>query len=84
MAYSVGLTQDARKDFDGLPSVVMPRVAAALRELQENPRPAGCKKLVNLGAWRVRVGDHRIIYTIDDAGQEVRVVKIKPRAIAYR
>jgi mRNA interferase RelE/StbE len=84
MGYSVGLTQDARKDFDGLPSVVLPRVAAALRELAETPRPAGCKKLVNLGAWRVRVGDHRIIYTIDDAGQEVRVVKIKPRAIAYR
>lgn len=84
MAYSINLTHDARKDFDGLPSVVMPRVAASLRELQENPRPAGCKKLVNLGAWRVRAGDYRIIYLIDDAVQQVTVVKIKPRAIAYR
>jgi mRNA interferase RelE/StbE len=84
MAYSVYLTQDARKGFDGLPSVVMPGVADALRDLLENPRPAGCKKLVNLGAWRVRVSDHRLIYVIDDAAQEVKVVKIKPRAIAYR
>jgi mRNA interferase RelE/StbE len=84
MAYSVCLTQDARKDFDGLLSVVMARVAAALRELQENPRPAGCEKLVNLGARGVRVGDDRIIYLIDDAAQAVTVVKIKPRAIAYR
>ena len=84
MAYSINLTHDARKDFDGLPSVVMPRVAASLRELQENPRPAGCKKLVNLGAWRVRAGDYRIIYVIDDAAHVVRVVRIRPRGSAYR
>ena len=58
------------------------RVAAALRELASDPRPAGCKKLVNAGAWRVRVGDYRIIYDIDDAARVVRVVRIRPRGSA--
>jgi mRNA interferase RelE/StbE len=84
MGYDVRLAQEARKDFNGLPSVVMPRVAAALRELALEPRPAGCKKLVNLDAWRVRVGDYRLIYLIDDGAQAVTVVRIKPRASAYR
>ena len=84
MGYEVRLTSDARKDFAGLASVVMPRVAAALRDLALDPRPAGCKKLVNVGAWRVRVGDYRIIYAIDDDAHVVRVVRIKPRGSAYR
>lgn len=84
MGYEVRLTPDARKDFAGLASAVMPRVATALRALEIDPRPAGCKKLVNAGAWRVRVGDYRIIYAIEDDARIVRVVRIAPRGSAYR
>ncbi len=84
MAYSVHLAHSASKDLADLPAAVRPRVAEALRKLQENPRPAGCKRLVSPDAWRVRVGDYRIIYLIDDAAQVVTVAKIKPRATAYR
>ena len=84
MGYEVRLTPDARKDFGGLASAVMPRVAAALRDLAVDPRPVGCKKLVGAAAWRVRVGDYRIIYSIDDDAHVVRVVRIRPRGSAYR
>jgi mRNA interferase RelE/StbE len=61
------------------------RVAAALRILADNPRPAGCRKLTGSDRdWRVRVGDYRIVYEIDDENREVRVMRIRHRREAYR
>jgi mRNA interferase RelE/StbE len=84
MAYSVRLAREAYKDLGDLPVAVRPRVAEALRLLRETPRPAGCKKSVNLDAWRLRVGDYRIVYLINDTAEAITVAKIKPRASAYR
>ena len=61
------------------------RILVALKELVSNPRPPGCKKLVGGERdWRVRVGDYRVLYEIDDAEKAVRVLSVKHRRDAYR
>ena len=58
---------------------------AALEGLMDDPRPAGCKKLVGVvDEWRVRVGDWRIIYRIEDGRLVVLVVRVGPRKDVYR
>ena len=51
--------------------------------LQADPRPHGAKKLAGGLGWRVRVGDYRVVYAIDDESQLVTVVAVKPRQSAY-
>ena len=54
-------------------------IAKVIDELQDNARPAGCKKLRETGLWRVRAGRYRIIYVIDDEAKVVTVVKVAIR-----
>jgi mRNA interferase RelE/StbE len=56
-----------------------------MRDLAENPRPPGCRKLVGgEGDWRLRVGDYRVLYEINDTRKVVRVLHVKHRREAYR
>jgi mRNA interferase RelE/StbE len=58
--YTVVLTQTAEKEIRRLPSKVIEKIIAVLKSLEENPRPAGCKKLKGYkDLWRIRVGDYR-------------------------
>ena len=57
----------------------------AIYALASDPRPAGCKKLAGtVDAWRIRVGDWRIIYRIEDGRLVVLVVRVGPRKDLYR
>jgi mRNA interferase RelE/StbE len=61
------------------------RIVGAMRDLAENPRPPGCRKLVGgEGDWRLRVGDYRVLYEINDTRKVVRVLHVKHRREAYR
>ena len=83
--YAVLLEAAAERGLRRLDGVVFRRVVTALRILADNPRPAGCRKLTGSDLdWRVRVGDYRIIYEIDDRNREVRVMRIRHRREAYR
>jgi len=53
--------------------------------LAENPKPPGCRKLIGAeNDWRIRVGDYRLIYEIDDAALVVRIWRIRHRREVYR
>ncbi|MCX6844405.1 MAG: type II toxin-antitoxin system RelE/ParE family toxin [candidate division WOR-3 bacterium] len=83
--YTVLLEAAAERNLRRLDAVVLQRVVAALRGLADNPRPAGCRKLTGSDRdWRVRVGDYRVVYEIDDRNREVRVMRIRHRREAYR
>lgn len=83
--YSVVLTTQAEKDLKKLPRTVLERIANSLRTLQENPRPMGVKKLqAEKDAYRVRVGDYRIVYRIVEQAILVVVIKIAHRREVYR
>lgn len=83
--YAVLLETAAERSLTRLDPVVFRRVVAALKGLAENPRPAGCRKLTGSeNDWRVRVGDWRVVYEIDDRDRAVRVMRIRHRREAYR
>ncbi|HOT93146.1 MAG TPA: type II toxin-antitoxin system RelE/ParE family toxin [Anaerolineae bacterium] len=73
------LDRRAQRELDRVPEPDYGRVAAALLRLEENPRPPGCRKLRGLEGWRVRVGNWRVIYHINDSQQIVTIVSIKRR-----
>jgi len=82
--YEVRLARSARKELEALPDAVLARVARALDALPSDPRPRGCKKLRGTSdLWRVRVGDYRIIYHLDDGVRLVEVRAIRDRKDAY-
>jgi mRNA interferase RelE/StbE len=82
--YAVELKPAARKELDRLPLNVVERVFSKLESLAENPRPPGCKKLKGgSNEWRIRVGDYRVVYFIDDPKQLVGVTRIRHRREVY-
>ena len=64
--YTVVATDKVRKIMLKLPHLVAAKIETSLLELEENPRPAGCKKLKGRSGYRIRVGDYRVIYEIED------------------
>jgi mRNA interferase RelE/StbE len=86
VSYSVRLESTAQKDLQHLSRDVLKRIDAKLSMLTDDPRPHGAAKLEGRSGqgWRIRVGDYRILYTVDDAQRVVSVYRIRPRGSAYR
>ena len=83
--YQVVIERAAEKDLKRLATTVRPRILAAITDLEKNPRPAGCRKLVGVEHdWRIRVGDYRVIYEIADAIRIVRINRVRHRRDVYR
>jgi mRNA interferase RelE/StbE len=85
MAYRVIITPTAVKERKRLDAETQQRIDVALRGLYENARPPGAKKLSGSKQdWRVRVGDYRILYEVDDDGNLITIWRIAHRREAYR
>jgi len=86
VTYALLLERQAEKDLMDLPLPVLRRVDARLLALSEEPRPRGALKLKGKEGegWRVRVGDYRILYTIDTNQEIVKVYRIGHRRDVYR
>jgi len=82
--YRVIVERRASKEIEALPNDVIQRVIDAIETFKSFPRPSGVKKLIGGGGWRVRVGDYRVLYTIDDSQKLVTVYRVKHRREAYR
>ena len=84
VVYEVKLARSAKKEVKVLDGVIRVRVIHAFRSLTNDPRPPGCRKLVGAtNRWRIRVGDYRILYTIDDSAHLVEIVAVRHRSKAY-
>ena len=87
MTYQITIAQDAAKSIHDLPKDVMARVEGRIAALALAPRPPGCKQLVHFGidiAWRIRVGDWRIVYVIDDRAHTIAIRVVAHRRRVYR
>ena len=84
MRYRVILPKSVQKELDRLPDDVVRRTLARLAQLETDPRPADVKKLKGREAWRIRVGDYRVIYEIQDRRVQVLVITIGHRREIYR
>ena len=83
--YRVEFASRAQRMFRNLTADVQRRLDPALQGLKQDPRPPGCKKLSgDESVWRIRVGDYRIVYQIQDNELLVLVVKVGHRRDIYR
>lgn len=83
--YKITFTRSARKELQNLPIDVAERILVKIESLAENARPTGCKKLSGgMNLWRLRVGQYRIIYKIEDDANIVDVVVVRHRRDVYR
>ena len=82
--YTVVVTEKIRKIILKLPSPVAVKIENSLLDLEEDPRPPGCKKLKGRKAYRIRVGDYRIIYEIEDNILRIVVIDLGHRKDVYR
>ncbi len=84
MTYQVVLAPLATRQIEKLPTNIQQRVRAKLRDLADDPRPSGVKKLKSGTNYRIRVGDYRIIYKIEDDILLVTVVRVGHRRDVYK
>ena len=82
--YAIILKPSIEKELDRLSDDVFVRIDAKIMALADNPRPVGCKKLKGFAdLWRIRVGDYRVIYAINDQTARLEVLKVGHRKEGY-
>lgn len=79
MTYRIEFETRARKEFLDLDRELQTRIFPVIDDLAKNPHPPGAKKLSGVAGYRVRKGDYRILYSIDDEKFLVRVYRIGHR-----
>ncbi|MBF0179619.1 MAG: type II toxin-antitoxin system RelE/ParE family toxin [Magnetococcales bacterium] len=85
MPYSIEISNTAYRDLKKLPKMVRDSIGKVIDSLAFHPRPDGCVKMAAMqDMWRIRVGDYRIIYSIQDDRLVVLIVKIGHRREVYR
>ena len=87
MSYNVfWADKKVQKTFDHLSPLVQERITSAIKELTSNPRPSGIKKLSGklTDVWRIRIGDFRLLYEIDDKSRKVILLDLGHRRHIYR
>ncbi|MBN1369598.1 MAG: type II toxin-antitoxin system RelE/ParE family toxin [Dehalococcoidaceae bacterium] len=82
--YTVELRRRAQKSLDNLPEHDFIAVIEVIKHLADSPRPKGVEKIKSAGLWRIRQGDYRIVYSIDDDTKMVVILRIGHRQEIYR
>jgi len=82
--YSIDVKRSAARELGRIPKRDLRRILRRIRSLEAEPRPHGCEKLSAQERYRIRQGDYRIVYSVDDAEHNVVVVKIGHRRDVYR
>lgn len=82
--YRIDVRPRAKEAIDALPPILRRRVLLAIEQLAGEPRPSGVRKLEGRDEYRIRVGDYRVMYEIEDAVLIVVVLRVAHRRGAYR
>ena len=82
--YSLEIMRSAQKELDSLDDPLFARIDRKILALADDPRPVGSKKLKGFtDSWRIRVGDWRVVYVLDDAAKLVTVTRVAHRREVY-
>lgn len=84
MSYRVEIETGAAREFQKLPKEARVSLGDVPDNLEREPRPLGAKKLINQEGYRLRKGNYRILYVVDDKALVVRVYRIGHRRDVYR
>ena len=82
--YKLNILPHAQKDLDQLHGKIFESLKNKILHLVNNPRPFGALKLTNEDGYRIRSGDYRILYRINDKTKEIFIYRVKHRKEAYR
>ena len=82
--YKIEVRCRAQRAIERLPKSDFQAVIEAIRGLAQTPRPGGIEKVKSTCLWRIRQGDYRIVYAIDDNGRLVTVVRVGHRREIFR
>jgi len=82
--YKINIIPSARKDSDNLDKKFFVQIKNKIISLASNPRPSGCLKLTAEEGYRIRSGDYRILYRVDDRNKRIYIYRIKHRKESYR
>jgi len=82
--YSLEIKQSPQKELDALEDTLFTRIDRKILALADNPRPAGCKKLRGYkDQWRIRIGDWRVLYIVDDQAKVITITGVAHRREVY-
>ena len=84
MTYTVRLKTRAERGLDRLPFTIARRIWRKLLALEKDPRPRGTSKLEGTDGYRIRVGDYRVVYIVDDREHAVDIIRVAHRREVYR
>ncbi len=84
MSYQIFIKRSAEKELDALPAPIRERIVRKLLKLEADPRLPGTKKLQGEDAYRLRIGDYRVLYTIEDQARIITIFAIDHRSEVYR
>ncbi len=83
--FKLVFARSARKELESLPATIVRRILPRIESLPIDPRPPGCRKLSGTNdLWRIRVGDYRVIYSIEEQMLTIEVIAVRHRGDAYR
>ena len=83
-SYSLFLKKSAERDLRKIPQADLQRITQRIKDLASIPRPSGSEKLAGQGSYRIRQGDYRVVYTVDDDHRLIEIIKIGHRREVYR
>jgi mRNA interferase RelE/StbE len=82
--YLVRFNRSAEKELDSFDAGLVRRIFSKIEALGNEPRPHGCRKLHGEKyMWRIRIGDYRVIYSINDAERTIEITGVRHRSKAY-
>lgn len=84
MTYALFIERRAQRSLSRVAAQDRERISTAIRRLADEPRPHGARKLSGRDAWRIRVGDYRVLYEIHDDWLLILVVNVGHRREIYR
>ena len=85
MKFELLIENRAEKDLEKLDPSIFKLIAIQIKNLSENPYPHNSKKIMgSKNDWRIRIGDYRVLYEIDNKNRVIKIMRVKHRREAYR
>lgn len=84
MKYQLFIAKTAEKELNNIHKSIYQQIVNKIVSLEENPRPYGVKKLLAKEEYRIRVGDHRVLYVVDDSRRIIKIIAVGHRREVYR
>ncbi len=83
--YDITFARSARRELAGMERKTAQRILRRIEDLADDPRPPGCRKLQGGGElWRIRLGEYRVVYSVDDGAGIIDIIAVRHRRDVYR